>query len=206
MYIPEHFAERDEEVVWSLVEAHPFALLVTHDAEGFHATHMPFLVDREQRRLAGHMARANPQPQRTDGEAMVVFSGPNAYISPNWYPSKAVDGRAVPTWNYEAVHLYGRLTWREDADWKRAHLTELSARFERDEARPWTLDEAPGDYIERLFRGVTGVEFAVERIEAKRKLSQNRPADNASVIGALRRVGDAGSLAIAQAMEKLDRA
>jgi len=205
MYVPGHFAEHDEDVVWSLIEAHPFALLVTHDAEGFHATHMPFLVDRRRRVLSGHMARANPQPQRTDGEAMVVVSGPNAYISPNWYPSKAVDGRAVPTWNYEAVHLYGRLTWQEDADWKRPHLTALSARFERGEARPWTLDEAPADYVERLFRGVVGIEFAVARIEAKRKLSQNRPADNESVIENLRRVGDAGSLAIASAMESLDR-
>ena len=95
MYVPGHFAEHDEDVVWSLIEAHPFALLVTHDAEGFRATHMPFLVDRRRRVLSGHMARANPQPQRTDGEAMVVVSGPNAYISPNWYPSKAVDGREI---------------------------------------------------------------------------------------------------------------
>ena len=205
MYVPVHFAEHDEDIVWSLIEAHPFALLVSHDADGFHATHMPFLVDRQRRVLSAHMARANPQPQRTDGEALVVISGPNAYISPNWYPSKAIDGRAVPTWNYEAVHLYGRLTWQEDADWKRPHLTALSERFERGEAQPWTLDEAPADYIERLFRGIVGVEFAIQRIEAKRKLSQNRTADNESVIENLRRVGDTGSMAIALAMENLDR-
>ncbi|HET9159257.1 MAG TPA: FMN-binding negative transcriptional regulator [Caulobacteraceae bacterium] len=205
MYVPGHFAEQDEEVIWSLIESHPFALLVTHDAEGFHATHMPFLADREGRRLTGHIARANPQPARTDGEAMIVFSGPDAYVSPNWYPSKAADGRAVPTWNYEAVHLYGRLTWRDEPEWKRRHLTALSERFERDEPRPWTLAEAPADYLDKLFRGLIGLEFAVERIEAQRKLSQNRRADNDGVIAGLRRAGDAGSLAIAEAMEKLDR-
>jgi transcriptional regulator len=205
MYVPGPFAETDPDVIWGLLEAHPFALLVTHDAEGFHATHMPFLADREGRRLTGHIARANPQPARTDGEAMIVFSGPNAYVSPNWYPSKAVDGRAVPTWNYEAVHVYGRLTWRDEADWKRIHLTALADRFERDEPRPWTLAEAPADYVEKLFRGLIGLEFAVERIEAKRKLSQNRRLDNEGVIAGLRRVDDPGSLAIAEAMEKLDR-
>jgi transcriptional regulator len=205
MYVPGPFAERDEDVIWSLIERHPFSVLVTHDAEGFHATHMPLLADRAGRRLLGHIARANPQPRRTDGRAMVVFSGPNAYVSPGWYPSKAHNGRAVPTWNYEAVHVYGRLSWRNEADWKRAHLTELSDRFERRFAEPWTLAEAPPAYVEALFEGLIGLEFEVERIEAKRKLSQNRPADFEAVIEGLRATGEAGALAVAEAMQKLDR-
>jgi transcriptional regulator len=203
MYVPGHFAEHDEATIWSLVERYPFGLLVAHDDAGLHATHMPLLLDRERRTLAGHLARANPQPARSSGEAMVVISGPNAYVSPNWYPSKAADGRAVPTWNYEAVHLYGRITWHHEAAWKRAHLTALSDTFERGFARPWTLDEAPGDYIERLFKGIVGLEFAIQRIEAKRKLSQNRPADLVATVAGLRATGLAGAAAIAQSMEDL---
>lgn len=206
MYIPGPFSETDEAVIWALINRYPFGVLVTHGRDGVRATHMPFLVDRQGGRLAGHMAKGNPQPSDTGDEAMIVFSGPNAYVSPNWYPTKAQHGRAVPTWNYEAVHVHGRLVWHEDEAWKREHLTALSARFERDEAQPWTLDEAPVDYVQALFRGIVGLEFVVSRIEAKRKLSQNRPGvDFDGVIAGLRRTGDADAQAIAEAMEKLDR-
>jgi transcriptional regulator len=203
MYVPGPFAA-DDEAAAAIIAANPFAVLVTHDAEGFHATHMPFLFDRERGVLAGHMARANPQPARTDGEAMVVFSGPHAYVSPNWYPTKAVNGRAVPTWNYEAVHVYGRLTWREDEAWKRAHLTALSATFEAGQERPWRLDEAPEDYLQRLFAGLVGVELAIERIEAKPKLSHNhRHVNRAGVVVALVATGYAGAAAVAGLMRQL---
>lgn len=206
MYTPGPFEETDAAAIGAMLRRAPFALLITTGAEGVQATHMPFLVDPERPLLAGHMARANPQPALSEGPALVVFSGPNAYVSPNWYPTKARNGRAVPTWNYEAVHVHGRLTWRDEDGWKREHLTAMSARFEAPFDPPWRLADAPDDYIQAMFRGIVGVEIEIQRVEAKRKLSQNQPAENfAGVIEGLEATGAAGDAQVAALMRGLAR-
>jgi transcriptional regulator len=205
MYTPGRFAETDTAAIEAMLERAPLGLLITSGPDGPFGTHMPFLPDLAAGKLAGHIARANPQPMADDASALVVFQGPNAYVSPGWYPTKTRDGRAVPTWNYEVVHVYGRLSWRDDDDWKREHLGRLSDRFEGAFEHPWRLQDAPEDYVRAMFRGIVGVEVAVERIEAKRKLSQNQPAENfQGALEGLTAAGDPGSLAIAALMRDLD--
>ncbi len=112
--------------------------------EGLFASHLPFVYDAERQVLAGHLARANPHQSRSGGAvALVIFQGANAYVSPSFYPSKAKHGRVVPTWNYEAVHVRGRLTWREDPAWLRSHLNALTDRFEATRDKPWAVSDAP---------------------------------------------------------------
>jgi transcriptional regulator len=203
MYVPAAFAVADPAEAEAMLARQNFGCLVCAGPDGLVATHMPFLHDPLLGRLTGHMARPNPHRQgsATDGEALVIFQGPHAYVSPSWYPSKAATGRAVPTWNYEAVHVYGRLAWRDDPDWLIAHVTALSARHEAHRPEPWAVSDAPADYIAGLARGIVGVELAITRIEAKRKLSQNRPeADRRGVIAALEAGADPQDAAAAAAM------
>jgi transcriptional regulator len=132
---------------------------------------------------------------------MAVFTGPDAYVSPGWYPSKAVHGRVVPTWNYEAVRIHGRLTWHDDPNWLHAHVAAVSARFEAGRPAPWSIDDAPADYIAGMLNGIVGVTLTIDRIEAVRKLSQNRnEADRAGVIAGLCATGRAKDAAVAALM------
>ena len=187
MYVPDAFAVTDEAQIEEALRSLRFGCLVTHDSGGLFATHMPFLYDAERRCLTGHMARANPHWERAgETTALAVFQGAEAYISPSWYPSKAEHGRVVPTWNYEAVHVYGRLAWRHDADWLVPHVTALTLRQEASRAEPWAVSDAPADYVRTLARGIVGLELAIDRVEAKRKLSQNRSEqDQSGVIAGL---------------------
>lgn len=180
MYIPPSNAEPRVEAVLDFVEAHPFAALVTTGPDGLFATHLPLALDRsrgEHGVLRGHVARANPHPRRAapDVEALVVFAGPDAYVTPAWYPSKAEHGEVVPTWNYVAVHAYGRLAFTEDPGFLRAHLRELTERSERGREHPWSVEDAPAEYLARLERAIVGLEIEVTRWEGKWKMSQNRP-------------------------------
>ena len=182
MYIPDPFrvpeAEHD-----ALLAGLGLGCLVSCDAAGFWASHLPLIYDPTARRLQGHLARANPHHTRAPngGRALIVFQGPSAYVSPGWYASKARDPRVVPTWNYEAVHVHGRLSWHDDPADIRAGLAALSDRHEADRAEPWSLDDAPADYLDRLQRGVVGLVVTIEQVYAKRKLSQNQPRPIARV-------------------------
>ncbi len=204
MYTPPHFAEHDPDAIAALIEGARLGLLVTHGPQGLYATHLPFLHDRERNRLVGHIARANPHPARAgDDDALVVLTGPEAYVSPAWYPSKAADGRQVPTWNYEAVHLYGRLQWFDDPARLLEVVRRLSDRHERGRAEPWSVDDAPADYVERLLRGIVGVELHVTRVEAKRKMSQNKPeSDRSGVVEGLASSPDPRDRLVADAMRR----
>ena len=174
------------------------ALLVTPDLA---ATHLPFIVDGD--RLIGHVARANAHWASAPCDALVVMAGAEAYVSPNWYPSKRDAGRAVPTWNYETVHVRGRLTTFDDTTRLEDLVARLSVRHEAGQEKPWTIAEAPRDYIDALLRGIVGVEIAIESIEAKRKLSQDRPApDHAGVIAGLDASDDSHDRAVAKAMRE----
>jgi transcriptional regulator len=189
MYVPDHFRETRPEVLHDAIRRIGFATLVTRDAKGgLDANHMPML--HEIGILRGHVARANPVWTAGDGEALAIFLGPHAYVSPNWYPSKAETGKAVPTWNYITVHARGTIRWIQDAAWLRAHVTRLSDTHEAARADPWSIGEAPESYIETMLRGIVGFELTVTQLDGKYKLNQNRDvADREGVRAAYEREG-----------------
>ena len=179
-------------------------LLVSHGKEGMIASQIPFLVERRDGRLylEGHLARANPQAADLDDnrEALAIFEGPHAYISPSWYEA----GPAVPTWNYAAVHAYGAARRVADPDWLRGLLRRLTERHEaREPAPPWRMEDLPEPYLRSMLNGIVGVEIRVTRLEGKFKLSQNRPAaDRPRIIAALERRDDPDSRAVARLMRE----
>jgi transcriptional regulator len=164
------------------------------------ATHLPFIVDVDRGRLLGHVARANPHEAMTVDEALVIFQGVDAYVSPSFYATKAEHGRVVPTWNYEAVHVRGRLRWFSDRDRLLKVVDGLSSRFEAGRASPWSVADAPADYIERLLGGIVGVELTVTSVIGKRKLSQNQPAANHAGVVAGLQAGSPSERAVALRM------
>ncbi len=190
-YLPKHFEVADLAACHALAQAHPLATWVMpHDGELL-VNHIPWLLDMERGEhgtLVGHVARANPVWQVV-GEAIgvAVFQGSEAYISPNWYPSKQAHGKAVPTWNYEVVHAHGVARMFEDRERLRALVSALTARHEAHQAQPWQLSDAPADYIELMLDAIVGIEIPVTRWVGKRKASQNRPrADRDGVAQGLR--------------------
>jgi transcriptional regulator len=177
MYVPDHFREDRSEVLQDAMQRIGFATLVT---QGLEANHLPMLL--QDGMLRGHVARANPVWKADAGEALAIFLGPHAYVSPSWYPSKAETGKAVPTWNYLTVHARGAINWIQDADWLRAHVTALSAAHEAGRAEPWAITDAPASYVDGLLRAIVGFELTIAKLEGKWKLSQNRDAaDRAGV-------------------------
>jgi transcriptional regulator len=182
MYIPAHFAETRIDVMHGLIERHPLGALVRLDGDGLAADHIPFELvppspEAPRGTLRAHVARANPL-WRQDGAALLaIFQGPSAYISPELYDLEAVDGRAVPTWNYAVVHAHGRLRTVDDAEWLLAHMRRMTQRQEDAQGRGWRVDAAPSDYIERLVQAVVGIEIPIGRLEGKWKASQNRSAE-----------------------------
>jgi transcriptional regulator len=203
VYIPSSNAEHRPEVMFVFMEAHRLAVLVTSSSEGMIATHLPLLVDRTRGAhgtLAGHIARANPQQRQAhDGdEALVIFSAHDAYITPTFYPTKARDGKVVPTWNYVAVHAYGTVRFVSDPPELRRHLEALTSRHESSRERPWAVSDAPEDYIARQLGAIVGVEIAITRLEGKWKMSQNRGAEDIDgVIAGLEASGDAAAREVA---------
>ncbi|WP_433657329.1 FMN-binding negative transcriptional regulator [Nocardia sp. CA-128927] len=186
MYVPAHFAA-DEQAMHELLTQHGAADLITATPDGLVATMLPFVYDAGTRTLRGHLARNNDQWRRSVvGEALVIVRGPDAYISPGWYPSKAEHGRAVPTWNYATAHVYGQLTVHDDPAWVERLVRDLTERHEAGRPQPWSVDDAPPQFIAGQLRAIVGIELAITRIEAKFKLSQNRlAADIDGVIAGL---------------------
>ena len=184
MYTPSSFAEEDVSTLHAFVEAHPLAMLVTAvgGPQGLFATHLPLLLDPTAGpfgRLIGHIARANPHARQLateSNEALVIFTGPDAYITPNWYATKAQSGRVVPTWNYVAVHAYGRAVVHSDPEFLRPHLEALTRQHEPSRNGTWELSDAPAEYIGQQLRAIVGVEISIDRLEGKWKMSQNRSA------------------------------
>jgi transcriptional regulator len=211
MYVPHHFQESRPEVLGAFMRAHPFATLVTLGEGGLIGTHLPMLWDPGPApfgTLTGHIARPNPQAKgaRKGVEALAIFSGAQAYISPNWYPSKREHGKVVPTWNYVAVHAYGPLTIIDDAEWLRRLVTRLTDVHEGHSAVPWKVSDAPASFIDQMLKGIVGIELRLTRLEGKWKLSQNRPEpDRAGTVAGLEARGDADSRAMAAAMHALRR-
>lgn len=203
MYVPGHFAA-DEELLGELLRDHGAADLVTQTDDGLVATMLPFVYvpeAGEHGALHGHVARNNDQWKRpARGESLVIVRGPDAYISPSWYASKAEHGRVVPTWNYITAHVYGQLVVHDDAEWKEDLVRRLTAKHEGRREHPWAVDDAPRAYVEGQLRAIVGVELLITRVEAKAKLSQNRPA--ADVDGVIEGLRERGDTASADAVER----
>jgi transcriptional regulator len=192
----------DEDVARRMVADAGAGELVTVGPDGYPvATLLPVLWSGD--RVRAHLARANPHWQLVDEDspALLVVTGPQAYVSPSWYASKAEHGRVVPTWNYTTVHLTGRVRVHDDVEWLRDLVSDLTSSHEGGRAAPWAVTDAPAAYVEGQLRGIVGVELVVERVEAKAKLSQNRSeADRAGVVESLRSEGTAGPGAVADLM------
>lgn len=197
MYLPKHFEETRVPVLHALIRAHPLGALVTHGPSGLEANHIPFEIDPEPApfgTLRGHVARANPVWREGTGDALVIFQGPQTYVSPSWYPSKQDGGKVVPTWNYAVVHAYGSLRTIDDRAWLRAFVEKLTDRHEAGRAEPWQVSDAPADYVDKLVSAIVGIEVPLARLVGKWKASQNRAAaDRAGVAAGLEAEGgDAG--------------
>jgi transcriptional regulator len=207
VYVPASFA-MDDQAVRDLLRHHGAADLITATPAGLVATMLPFVHDPdagEHGALLGHVARNNDQ-WRADvvGEALVIVRGPDAYVSPSWYASKAAHGRVVPTWNYVTAHVYGRLMVHDDPAWVEALVRRLTAKHEAAMPRPWTVDEAPTAFVAGQLRAIVGLELRITRIEAKAKMSQNRP--EADVDGVVHALDARGEHAAADAVRTARRA
>ncbi len=198
MYLPDHFAETRQDVLLSLIAAHRLATIVRQDPDGLVADHIPLIIYQrgDLLSLRGHVARANPLWRLADGkDVLVVFQGPQTYISPGWYPSKAEHGKVVPTWNYAVVHASGRLVAIDDTSWLHGHANELTDANEARFKKAWKVSDAPAAYIEATARAIVGIEITVTRMTGKWKVSQNRSAaDRAGVASGLRNVGDTSGM------------
>ncbi|MGP1393900.1 MAG: FMN-binding negative transcriptional regulator [Inquilinaceae bacterium] len=202
MYTPPAFAVADDLDNLATVRDHNFGLLISAGPDGPLITHVPFLLDAESGLLTCHVAKANPHWRAIEaaGDAIAVFSGAHAYVSPRWYAGTP----NVPTWNYVAVHVHGRARTVHDPEALRRLVDALAANHETARPDPWSLDELPPDFTRRQLNGIVGIEIVIDRIEGKRKLNQNKSAaDRAGVVAGLRREGDADGLAVADLMARV---
>lgn len=205
MYVPAHFAEQRPEVLHRLMHEHPLGSLVTLEPDGLNACHIPFEIapasaEAPHGTLRAHIARNNPLWRNASAtiDALVIFQGPQAYITPAWYAEKQASGKVVPTYNYATVHAYGPLRIIDDAAWLHALLERLTNRHEATRAQPWQLGDAPPDYIEKMLSAIIGIEIPLRRVIGSWKASQNRSgADRATIAAGLRAIGDVDSVAMA---------
>lgn len=178
MYIPTHHALADTDTAHALIESHALGAWVFEGPDGLVANHLPFFLERgrgAQGTLIGHVSRANPawRALGTGRHSVVMFRGPQGYVSPGWYPGKAAHGRVVPTWDYVVAHAHGVARAVHDRDWLLRMLNRLSDAHEASQPTPWRVGDAPADFIERLLRGIVGIEMPIDRLEGKLKASQD---------------------------------
>jgi len=178
MYVPEAFSEKRLDVLHEAIRNAGLATLVSLTADGLIASHVPLLLDPEPApygSLLGHLARPNPQARGAVGDALAIFLGPDAYVTPSWYATKRETGKVVPTWNYAAVHAYGPLEFFDDPVRLREHVTRLTRRHEEGRPNPWMPSDAPADFIAGMLRGIIGFRLTIARLDGKWKMNQNRP-------------------------------
>ncbi len=203
MYTPIHFEENREEILCDFISSHPLAAIVWRSPDGMVADHIPLFfkqTDEDQGFLIGHVAKNNPIWRHASAQnVLVIFQGPNAYISPNWYSTKQDGGKVVPTWNYAAVHVNGTLRTIDDPQWVLQQLETLTLIHERSQLNPWHISDAPLEYINRMVDAVVGIEIAITKLSGKWKVSQNQPAQNrCSVAEGLKASGSEAANAIAK--------
>jgi transcriptional regulator len=210
MYVPSHFREERLDVIHDLMRRHSLATLVTMNSGRLTANHIPMLVDGDRGAygtVRGHVARANPVWRDVDAniEALAIFSGPDAYISPSWYEEKDLTGKVVPTWNYAVVHAYGRLEIFDEPVRIREIVRELTDVNEASFEHPWAIEDAPPGYIDTLINSIVGIELHIESLKAKWKMSQNRSAgDRRNVIAALDNTGTENARRVAREIRPHD--
>ncbi|MBI3776531.1 MAG: FMN-binding negative transcriptional regulator [Gammaproteobacteria bacterium] len=207
MYIPKQFEEPRVDVMHELMRAHLLATLITLSASGLNANHIPLHLSGSPAPLGtlqGHVARANPvlSDFAKNTEALAIFHGPDAYITPSWYATKQVTGKVVPTWNFAVVHAYGLVRIADDAAWLRTQLEALTAHNEASFPQAWSMADAPRDYIEHLLGHIVGFEMVITRLSGKWKVSQNQPPQNqASVVAGLKSTGRQDAAAMGSLVE-----
>ena len=195
MYLPKHFEQQDLESLTALIKAYPLGALITQHDGAVEANHIPFLLAGDLAvggKLIGHVAKGNPawKSDSTQQESLVIFQGPEAYVTPNWYPSKQVHHQVVPTYNYAVVHVYGTLSVTHDEATKRQIVTALTQTMEQTRQSTWQVSDAPADFIEKMLNAIVGIELTITRVQAKWKVSQNRDlADRSGVEQGLRTLG-----------------
>jgi transcriptional regulator len=210
MYIPPLFREDDRATLNAMISDARLSIMISNGADGLpEISYLPLLFDPAEGAsgsLLGHVARANPhwKSLAETGKATVIFKGADAYVSPAWYPTKQVHHRHVPTWNYEAVHAICRVEVFDDATRLRDVVTRLTDRYEAGRAEPWTIDQAPADYVAAMLKAIVGVKLTIEDLQGKRKLSQNRePVDRHGVRDALAVSAEPGDQGVLRSMREL---
>ena len=190
MYLPKHFAVEDQTLLAQLIGEYPLATLVGKLEGNLEINHLPLMLSADKTKLFGHIAKTNPLSKialSKDTGVTAVFNGPNAYVTPSWYPSKKETGKVVPTWNYAVVHVEGAIKLIEDAQWLRSHVAQMTNIHEPTYQSEWKLDDAPEEYVQLMLKAIVGIEIDIQKISGKFKLSQNRPAeDYAAVVSELK--------------------
>jgi transcriptional regulator len=204
MYRTPAFTEDDVTVLVALARTAGFGHLVVSTADGLLSTPVPFVIADDGGRVRMHLARPNAVWKAAPCGALLIVPVSDAYVSPGWYPSKAEHGKVVPTWNYEIVQVHGQLVAHDDVDWVRTQIDDLTALNESRLAQPWATTDAPAEFVDAMQRGIVGIELVVDRLEGKRKLSQNRPdADRAGAVEGMEAAGLRGAAAASAAMRHL---
>lgn len=201
MYVPEHFSVPDIDSLYGLIRAQPLGMLITNGPDGLDANHLPFELEVGERAvLHGHVARNNSvwQDVADDSEVLVVFRAGDAYISPNWFPSKHELHKQVPTWNYKVVHVHGRISIKDDERYVRGVVARLTRTHEASQAKPWKMTDSAPEYIDALLKAIVGVQVEITRVVGKYKLSQNK--DKRDLDSAGRELVAKGETAIGSAM------
>ncbi len=204
MYLPKHFEETSIEVRHELIRAQPLATLITLSSVGINANHIPFVLSESPEpygKLQAHVPRANSLvSDLVEGtEALAIFHGPNAYITPSWYATKQETGKVVPTWNYSVVHAYGQLQIFDDPSWVRRQVEALTDENESKFPNPWKVTDAPSAFTDRLIKGLVGIEIVITRIQGKTKASQNQSdANRVGVVDGLKSLGDSNASNLAE--------
>jgi transcriptional regulator len=191
MYLPKHFLVEDPAILAQLISEYPLAIIVGNLDGHLEINHLPLMLSSDKTKLYGHVARMNPLVKVASGNnasVTAIFNGPNAYVTPSWYPSKQESGKVVPTWNYAAVHAQGTIKLIEDPQWLRSHVSQMTNIHEPTYESTWKLDDAPEEYVQTMLKAIIGIEIDIKSLIGKFKLSQNRPAeDYEAVVGQLER-------------------
>jgi transcriptional regulator len=181
MYLPKHFSVDDPALLAQLISEYPLATIVGNLDGQLEVNHVPLMLSTDKSKLYGHIARINPLikiAQSNNNAVTVIFNGPNAYITPAWYPSKKETGKVVPTWNYAVVHVQGQIKLIDDPQWLRSHVAQMTNIHEPTYQSDWELDDAPEEYVQMMLKAIIGIEIDVQSLTGKFKLSQNRPPED----------------------------
>ena len=185
MYLPKHFAIDDQALLAQIIHEYPLATLVGNLEGHLEVNHLPLMLSNDKKKLYGHIARMNPMmkiAQSSETAVTAIFNGPNAYITPAWYPSKKETGKVVPTWNYAVVHVQGNIKLIEDAQWLRSHVAQMTDIHEPTYQSNWRLDDAPEEYVQTMLKAIVGIEIDIQNLIGKFKLSQNRPPEDYAAV------------------------